>query len=176
VERIVLLVADRLDKYFGHRNVELVIMPFEGGQETYADPEKLAKAFAKVFTNALKYTPDGGRVTVTGHAEFMPAAAGDVSGYVTVQVTDTGIGIEPENLEMIFGRFTSMTDVTLHSSSKTEFLGGGPGLGLPIVRGIMEAHGGRIWAESPGCDEETCPGSTFYVELPIWTQKPEVDE
>ncbi len=176
VERIILLVADRLNKYFRERKVELIIMPFEGMQETYGDPEKLAKAFAKVFTNALKYTPDGRRITVSGSSTMMPHAAGNVAGYVNIQVADTGIGIAAENLETIFGRFTSMSDVTLHSSSKTEFMGGGPGLGLPIVRGIMEAHGGRIWAESPGCDEETLPGSTFHIELPIWTRKPEIDD
>ncbi len=173
VERIVLLVSDSLNKYFSQRQVELIIMPFEGEQQTYGDPEKLAKAFAKVFTNALKYTPDGGQVTVTGECTQLPEAAGDVAGYVVVKVADTGIGIDVENLGAIFGRFATTSDVTLHSSSKTNFKGGGPGLGLPIVKGIMEAHGGRIWAESSGCDEEACPGSTFYLELPLWVKKPE---
>ena len=173
IERIVLLVSDSLNKYFSQRQVELIIMPFTGEQQTYGDPEKLAKAFAKVFTNALKYTPDGGRVTITGKCTQLPRAAGDVAGYMVVKVADTGIGIDGENLEDIFGRFATTSDVTLHSSSKTNFRGGGPGLGLPIVKGIMEAHGGRIWAESPGCNEETFPGSAFYLELPIWVNKPE---
>ena len=55
----------------------------------------------------------------------------------------------------------------LHSTGDTKFKGAGPGLGLTIARGIVEAHGGRIWAESPGHDEEKCPGSKFYVLLPI---------
>ncbi|MCP4425589.1 MAG: HAMP domain-containing histidine kinase [Chloroflexi bacterium] len=173
IERIVILVVDSLDKYFYQRQVDLIIMPFVGEQQTYGDPEKLAKAFAKVFTNALKYTPDGGRVTVIGETARMEEAAGDVAGYMDIQITDTGIGIDSDNLETIFGRFATTSDVTLHSSSKTNFRGGGPGLGLPIVRGIVEAHGGRIWAESPGCDEETCPGSAFHLELPIWVKKPE---
>ncbi|MFO7679870.1 MAG: ATP-binding protein, partial [Chloroflexota bacterium] len=94
------------------------------------------------------------------------------AGYVEVIVADTGIGINPEDQEMIFDKFTSTMDATLHSSSKTNFKGGGPGLGLPIVRGIVEAHGGRIWAESEKCDEETCPGAAFHIQLPIWLNAP----
>ncbi|MEJ2750361.1 MAG: HAMP domain-containing sensor histidine kinase [Anaerolineae bacterium] len=166
VEHLVLLVSDNLAKYFKERDVDLVIMPFDGEQQTYGDPEKLAKAFAKVITNALKYTPDGGRVTITGRTNLLESAAGDVAGYVNMEISDTGIGIDVENLETIFGRL----------SSKTNFKGGGPGLGLPIVRGIVEAHGGRIWAESTGCDETAYPGSVFHIELPIWLRKPRLED
>ena len=176
LQHLVLMVSDNLAKFFKERQVAFIVMPFVGETQTYGDPEKLSKAFAKVITNALKYTPDGGRVTVTGHTTLLEAAAGDVAGYINIQITDTGIGIDKENLETIFGRFTSTADVTLHSSSKTNYKGGGPGLGLPIVRGIVEAHGGRIWAESSECNEETCPGSVFHIELPIWLKKPELLE
>lgn len=176
LERLVLMVSDNLAKYFKERQVAFIIMPFAGESQTFGDPEKLAKALAKVITNALKYTPDGGRVTVTGSTTLLEDAAGDVAGYVNIQIADTGIGIDEENLETIFGRFTSTADVTLHSSSKTNYKGGGPGLGLPIVRGIVEAHGGRIWAESTVCDEEKCPGSVFHIELPVWLEKPRLPE
>ncbi|MCA9995577.1 MAG: HAMP domain-containing histidine kinase, partial [Anaerolineales bacterium] len=92
--------------------------------------------------------------------------------YIDVQITDTGIGINPEDLEAIFRKFNSTSDVKLHSSGKTKFKGDGPGLGLPIAKGIIEAHGGRIWVESPGCDEVRCPGSTFHIELPVLLEKP----
>jgi len=58
-------------------------------------------------------------------------------------------------------------DVSLHRSSKTAFKGGGLGLGLSVTLGIIEAHGGKIWAESPGYDEVNLPGTTIHILLPI---------
>ena len=175
LERIMLIVADNLDKYFLPRHVELTILPSSEEIRIYADQEKLVNAFRKMLLNALKFTPDGGKVTVSFSVTRLAEAGGDLGGYVDVVVADTGIGINPEDLEMIFAKFTSTMDASLHSSSKTNFKGGGPGLGLPIVRGIVEAHGGRIWADSEKCDEETCPGSTFHIELPIWLEKPLIE-
>jgi signal transduction histidine kinase len=62
--------------------------------------------------------------------------------------------------------------VALHSSSRTAFKGGGAGLGLAIARGVMRAHGGKIWVESSGHDEEKLPGSTFYIQLPVTPPSP----
>jgi signal transduction histidine kinase len=174
LERIVLLVADNLDKFFFERQVELVIVPFGGELRIYADQEKLVSALRKVLLNALKYTPDNGRVTVSSQLVRQDEADENLAGYVDITISDTGIGINPEDLEMIFDKFTSTMDASLHSSSKTNFKGGGPGLGLPIARGIVEAHGGRIWAVSEKCDEETCPGATFHIELPVWLNAPVV--
>jgi hypothetical protein len=56
--------------------------------------------------------------------------------------------------------------VALHSTSKTKFKGGGTGLGLAIVKGIIEAHGGTIWCESPGHDDKACLGTTFHIMIP----------
>ncbi|MFQ5400720.1 MAG: sensor histidine kinase [Anaerolineae bacterium] len=173
LERLVAALAENLYKYYLLRRVQLIITPFEDTLVTYADPEKMMNALSKVLMNALKYTPDGGRVVVRGVLTREDEAGGDLAGFADIQVQDSGIGIRLEELERIFERFTISTDVTLHSSSKTNFKGGGPGLGLPIAKGIVEAHGGRIWAESPGYDEEKCPGSTFHIEIPIWLNKPD---
>jgi len=91
----------------------------------------------------------------------------DLGQCIEVAVEDTGIGIAPQDLDLIFEKFYRTGEVALHSSGTTTFKGGGPGLGLAIARGIVLAHNGRIWAESPGCDEERCPGSRFVVRLPI---------
>ena len=60
-----------------------------------------------------------------------------------------------------------MGKVALHSSGKTTFKGGGPGLGLALVRGVARAHGGKVWVESAGHDEVNFTGSTFYLLLPL---------
>jgi len=130
---------------------------------TYGDPERLFQALRNILTNAIKYTPDGGKITVDGR---------QLPGFIEITVADTGIGIDETYHEQIFHKFGRLGDVQLHSSGKTKFKGGGPGLGLPITKGLIEAHGGTIWVESPGYNEETCPGSTFHVILPILTEPP----
>jgi signal transduction histidine kinase len=127
------------------------------------DPDLIYKAFHHLVNNAIKYTPDGGRITVFGRTVEVP----DLGQHVEVVVEDTGIGIAPEDLNLIFEKFYRTGEVELHSSGTTGFKSGGPGLGLAIAQGIVVAHGGRIWAESPGYDEETCPGSRFMVQLPL---------
>jgi signal transduction histidine kinase len=86
-------------------------------------------------------------------------------------VRDSGIGIGPEMHELIFSKFYQTGEIALHSSAKTKFKGGGPGLGLAITRGIVAAHGGKIWLESAGHDEVRCPGTTFHVLLPLAGQE-----
>ncbi len=173
LDRVILATADKLDKFFAQRRVELVVMPIPFEQRIFGDPELLLKAISKVLLNALKYTPDGGQVKMQGVLTRLNEATTDLAGYMDVQVADTGIGIAAENFEHIFRKFSSVADVSLHSSGKTKFKGGGPGLGLPIAKGIIEAHGGRIWVESPGHDEVRCPGSTFHLEIPLVLKQPE---
>ena len=128
-----------------------------------ADPDLLRKVFYQVMMNAIKYTPDGGKITISGRVvENKPAPS-----EIEIAIRDTGIGISPQYQELVFEKFYQTGEVQLHSSGKTKFKGGGPGLGLAIARGIINAHGGRIWLESPGHDEETCPGTTVYIRLPL---------
>ncbi|HZU86248.1 MAG TPA: HAMP domain-containing sensor histidine kinase, partial [Anaerolineaceae bacterium] len=126
------------------------------------DSEALRKVFHHLIGNAIKYTPDGGKIFVTG--EMLSENGQD---FVHINVKDTGIGIDPQYLDLIFAKFFQTGEVALHSTGTTKFKGGGPGLGLTIARGIVEAHQGRIWAESPGYNEDKCLGSQFHVLLPV---------
>lgn len=125
-----------------------------------ADEQSLYKLFRQLLINGIKYTPDGGDVFITGTHDTENEA-------IKVMIRDTGIGIAPEYQEVIFNKFFQTGEVALHSSGKTKFKGGGPGLGLAIAQGIATAHKGRIWVESSEYNEETLPGSTFHVVLPI---------
>ena len=127
------------------------------------DPDLLYKAFHQLVINGIKYTPDGGQIKVRGRVVEVP----ELGKCIEVVVEDTGIGIAPQDQKLIFQKFYRTGEVKLHSSGVTSFKGGGPGLGLTIAKGVVLAHGGRIWAESPGFDEETCPGSRFIVQLPL---------
>ncbi len=127
------------------------------------DPRRLHQALWNIISNAIKYTPDGGTITIDGRVE------GDE---VHLWVKDTGVGIPADELGHIFERFYVLEDVALHRSSKTAFKGGGLGLGLAVAKGIIEAHGGTLWAESEGYDEEKLPGSTFHILVPIGNPLP----
>lgn len=126
--------------------------PIEG------DPRRLYQALWNIISNAIKFTPDGGSVTINGEL---------VENAVHVWVKDTGLGIPPEDLLRIFERFYVLENVAYHRSSKTAFKGGGLGLGLAVSKGIIEAHDGTIWAESKGQDEREYSGTTMHILLPV---------
>jgi signal transduction histidine kinase len=131
------------------------------------DAELFQKALDNIIVNAIKFTPDGGSITVS-----IDVVSDDrQSNCVEIRVQDTGIGIDQANLDIIFEKLYQLGTVELHSSGRTTFKGGGPGLGLAIAAGIIKAHGGKIWAESSGYDEEKCPGSTFFIRLPVPREK-----
>jgi signal transduction histidine kinase len=110
-----------------------------------ADERKLRQVVFNLLSNAVKFTPQGGRIDVS---------AKPADGFVEVAVADTGSGIAPEDLELVFEEFQQAGD----SGKRTE----GTGLGLPLSRRFIELHGGRLWAESiPG------RGSTFRFTLPV---------
>ncbi|MEW6401078.1 MAG: HAMP domain-containing sensor histidine kinase [Chloroflexota bacterium] len=156
------LLKNEVRKIIADRKQNLVINNFVGSDLwLYADSERLYQALHNVLMNAIKFTPDKGTITLNGR--LLP-------GFIEITITDTGIGISPEHQALIFEKFGQLGRTDLHSSGRTKFKGGGPGLGLPITRGIIEAHGGTIWVESEGYDEIKCPGSTFHVLLPTRTE------
>ncbi len=127
-----------------------------------ADPELLQKSLDNVIVNAIKFTPDGGKIDVS--ASVVPNGT---EQFCEIRVHDSGIGIDPANHKIVFEKLYQLGKVELHSSGKTKFKGGGPGLGLAIAAGIVKAHHGKIWVESPGYDEEKLPGSTFFIQIPL---------
>jgi signal transduction histidine kinase len=129
-----------------------------------ADTYRLHQVFAQLINNAIKYTPDGGAITLSGETV---AATKKMPACVRITVRDTGVGVAPEDREKIFEKFYRVGSSDLHSTGQTKFMGAGPGLGLTIVKGLVEAHQGRIVAESEGFDMKNCPGSAFIVTLPI---------
>ena len=124
------------------QGIELVADLAPGLPRVLCDHDRLLQVIFNLLGNAFKHTPRGGMVTLSAHPS---------GGQVVVSVRDTGEGIEPANLERIFDRFWQARN---HGRS-------GAGLGLTIVKGIVEAHGGRIWVES-----ELGRGSAFHFTVP----------
>ena len=145
------------------RKIEITIEHSPDTPNINADPTLIQKALYHLIINAIKYTPDGGSILLSTR----PTVMDDNGRGVEIAVKDTGIGLDPEHHELVFEKFYQVGSVAIHSSGKTIFKGGGPGLGLAIVRGVAHAHGGKVWVESAGCDESHCPGSTFYLQLPL---------
>lgn len=145
------------------RNITFITEGLSDLPVIYSDENLIHKVFYHVIGNAIKYTPDGGRITVSARMLDNPLDTPEIE----VAIKDTGIGIDPQHYELVFEKFFQTGEVLLHSSGKTKFKGGGPGLGLAIARGIVNAHHGRIWLESPGHNEETYPGTTVFVRLPV---------
>jgi len=118
------------------------------------------------LTNAIKFTPNDGKITIG--ARVLPTHSAELPhGGVEIVVSDTGVGVDPASQDIIFSKFYQPGDLSKHSTSKTRFKGSGAGLGLALSKGIVEAHGGRIWVESKGYDEVNFPGSNFHVILPL---------
>jgi signal transduction histidine kinase len=109
----------------------------------HADRDRVIQVMSNLIGNAIKFTPEGGSITVVAQPE---------EGMVRISVIDTGVGIADENQNRIFDRFW-------HAGQ-----GGGSGLGLAIAQGIVRAHRGRIWVESSE------GGTRFHFTLPLYTE------
>jgi CheY-like chemotaxis protein/anti-sigma regulatory factor (Ser/Thr protein kinase) len=129
------------------KNVRLVLHQCAGSQPLHADPVRARQALWNLVKNAVKFTPEGGTVTVE--------TRDDSDGSICFEVRDTGIGIAPEVLPRIFRAFEQGGDRVTRTF-------GGLGLGLSIAQALAEAHGGRVTAASDG----TGKGATFTLRLP----------
>lgn len=127
--------------------------------EFYGDKMRMQQVFTNLFSNAIKYSPDGSTVDV--------AIVLEKESNFHITVRDHGVGINKEEQKNIFDAFYEIGSATRHSTDYAKFMGGGTGLGLSIAKGIVERHGGRIWVESEGVKKGEYPGSVFHVLLPL---------
>ena len=159
--RVVQKVLKSYEQPLSTRKLHLHFTPDNWPESIRADADLLGLAVSSLVGNAIKYTPDGGHIYL---------AARSTENEFRLSVKDTGIGVATDERKRIFERFHTAGDTMLHSTSKTAFRGGGLGLGLAICKGIVEAHGGKVWVESPGFDPEKLPGSEFILTIPLVLQ------
>lgn len=133
----------RLAEAKGHK----LTLTLLDGVTLRVDRIRSAMALTSIINNAVRFTPDGGQISIKAEVR---------NGEVWISVTDNGIGIDAEHLERIFEKFYQVEDHMTRTY-------GGLGIGLSIARATVEAHGGRVWAESPGLGE----GATFTLTLPL---------
>jgi signal transduction histidine kinase len=139
--------VDRLHPQFEDKDVRLHVEAPSDVPPVHADIGRLLQVLLNLLGNALRHTPSGGQVTVRACRE---------GPQLVISVHDTGIGIAAEHLPFLFERFYRVDKSRTAAS-------GGSGIGLTIARHLVEAHGGRIWATSPGPGQ----GSTFVFTLPL---------
>jgi signal transduction histidine kinase len=129
----------------GRRSITLQMSIDEQLGEVRADERKIRQVVLNLLSNAIKFTPEGGRIEV---------AAVPKDGFVEVSLSDTGVGIAPEDQEAVFEEFRQVGT----AEKKAE----GTGLGLTLCRKFIELHGGRIWVKS-----QVGVGSTFTFTIPV---------
>ncbi len=158
IKQVVRKVVERYREPLSARGLDLDVDESGFPKSIRGDADMLEIVIDNLLSNAIKYTPDGGEIRIRARTD---------DRYVYIDVADTGIGIASEDIDLVFERFHTAGDPQLHSTSKTAFGGGGLGLGLAICRGVVEAHGGDITAESRGKDPDALPGSTFTIKMPL---------
>ncbi|MCA8990939.1 MAG: response regulator [Planctomycetaceae bacterium] len=149
VTRFMRSLAEMARPFAEHRGIQLNLDVPRESIYIAADPEKLDSVIRNLLSNAIKFTPPGGTVSLTACEFEFPGGCG-----VRMEVRDTGPGIEPEDLPKLFRRFSQ-----LDGSTSREFAG--TGLGLALVKELVELHGGTVGVDSP-----PGAGATFFVELP----------
>ncbi len=141
------------------RNIGFTCLFAADVPEFPGDRQRMQQVFTNLFTNAIKFSPDGSTVDVSIVRED--------NEHIHIIVRDRGIGIDRIEHKHIFDPFYEVGDVRRHSTDQIKFLGSGTGLGLSIAKGIVERHNGRIWVESEGMKPKEFPGSQFHIVLPM---------
>lgn len=131
----------------GAKNVSIIFESSPNLPEFYFDPDKIREVAINLLDNAVKYSPDGGQVTIRME---------NVGRTLRISVRDRGIGIKKEDIGKIFTKFGRTEEAQRADPN-------GMGIGLYFVKRVVEDHGGKVWVESEGVGK----GSTFFVELPL---------
>jgi signal transduction histidine kinase len=148
VQKVLLSAYNEIKPLTEARNQQVIFKLPEQQLPVKCDPQKLSSAFVNLLDNAVRFTPEGGQITL--------GACMQPGGAVLAWVMDNGVGIEKGELQKIFKEFYQ---VEAHTTRRHA----GLGIGLSIALGLIKAHGGRIWAESDGPGK----GATFKVLLPM---------
>ncbi len=164
LDTVLRLATEPLAKALVQRQIAFEVEGVRDLPPVELDFKRLVQAFTNIIGNAIKYTPDNGRILVW--AALRTAVTG-VDQFVEIVVSDSGIGIDAKYQQLIFEKFFRVGNPQLHSTGSTKFKGAGPGLGLHIAKGVIEAHGGHIWIESEEEDENRLPGTRVYIILPV---------
>jgi signal transduction histidine kinase/CheY-like chemotaxis protein len=145
------------------RGITMNVSAPDGMPRFYGDKARMQQMFTNLLNNAIKFSPDGTQV------ELAIAVKGEEDRErFHISVADHGIGIDKNEYKNIFDPFYEIGNSYRHSTDTSKFMGGGSGLGLSIVKGIVERHGGKVWVESEGAGRNgTYPGSVFHVVLPL---------
>jgi len=147
VKTLVDSTVARLQRQFEEKGVSLSTQIPQELPFIKVDPDRLSQVLLNLLGNALQYTPPGGEAGITASYQ---------QNEVRVAISDNGIGVPPEDLAYLFTRFYRVDKSRARSI-------GGSGIGLTIAKHLVEAHGGRIWAQSPGAGK----GSTFVFTIPL---------
>jgi len=152
LNELVAEVVEEFQRPSRERHLLIAVQKLLTNHHVYADRVKVKGMIAELAQNAVKYTPDGGRIDFS---------IGEEGNFYLINVQDSGVGIAESELGNIFEKFYEVQNTDYHSTSKVSFMGGGLGLGLSLARAIAEAHGGGIRASST-----LNKGSLFQILLP----------
>jgi signal transduction histidine kinase len=148
VSNLVQTTLKRLSPQAGAKQIELRSNLPAHLPRVEADEDRITQVLVNLVGNAIQYSLQGAKVVISAERQ---------ADYVLVSVSDSGIGIPPDHIANLFTRFYRV------DKSRSRSAGGGSGIGLTIAKHLVEAHGGRIWAESRGEGQ----GSTFTFSLRI---------
>ena len=180
IPALITQVVQEFEPVISRRSLSLLAADLQKDLVIFGDPHHLKNTLARLVENAVKFTPEGGCIEILTdvweHGEILRQQSMlqnftsnffdnlQENRYVLLTVKDSGVGIDPEEQLRIFEKFYESGDVETHFTSHSQFGGKGVGLGLTLVKGIVEAHGGMVWVESPGNEGN---GSAFRVLLPL---------